>query len=123
MTGDPYIELRNGNSYVRGSRVSLRSIAADWNDGLSAEEIREDFPTLRLAEAHRAIAYYLDHRAEMDTHFKELPSTKRAEPPPRLLIQSVMPGRASAWPKLASAWKQKRPLRHQHHEQTRSFSG
>jgi uncharacterized protein (DUF433 family) len=68
----PYIEERNGNYYVRGSRVSLRSIIADWNNGMSAEEIRDDFPTLELADVYGAIAYYLDHRVEMDTLFKEL---------------------------------------------------
>ncbi len=68
----PYVEERNGNYYVRGSRVSLKSIVADWNDGLSAEEIRNDFPTLGLAEVYGAIAYYIDHRAEMEKFFKEI---------------------------------------------------
>jgi uncharacterized protein (DUF433 family) len=76
---DPYIEMRNGGYYVRGSRVSLKSIAADWNDGLSAEEIRDDFPTLGLAEVYGAIAYYLDHRAEMDKLFKEIDAEYEAQ--------------------------------------------
>ncbi len=72
MTDQPYVETRNGNYYVRGSRVSLKSIAADWNEGLSAEAIREDFPTLKLVEVYGAITYYLEHQAEMDAFFKEI---------------------------------------------------
>ncbi|HEY7982738.1 MAG TPA: hypothetical protein VID73_01135, partial [Ktedonobacterales bacterium] len=34
--------------------------------GQSAETIREAYPTLRLAEVYGAIAYYLDHQAEVD---------------------------------------------------------
>ena len=73
---------------MRGSRVSLRSIAADWNDGLSAEEIRDDFPTLRLAEVYGAIAYYIDHRAELDKLFKELDTEYEAR---RLAAQAADP--------------------------------
>ncbi|HEX6776814.1 MAG TPA: DUF433 domain-containing protein, partial [Ktedonobacterales bacterium] len=61
-----------GNYYVRSSRVSLKSIAADWNEGLSAEAIREDFPSLKLVEVYGAITYYLEHQAEMDAFFKKI---------------------------------------------------
>ena len=72
MADQPYVEERDGNYYVRGSRVSLKSIAADWNEGLSAEAIREDFPTLKLVEVYGAITYYLEHQAEMEVFFKGL---------------------------------------------------
>jgi uncharacterized protein (DUF433 family) len=68
---DPYIEMRDGGYYVRGSRVSLDSIVYDWLNGRKPEEIQEDFPTLRLAEVYGAIAYYLDHQAEIDHYLKE----------------------------------------------------
>lgn len=67
----PYIEERNGGYYVRGSRVSLDSIVYSWQQGQDAEAIRESFPTLELVEIYGAIAYYLDHRAEIDQYLKE----------------------------------------------------
>lgn len=68
---ESYIEMRNGGYYVRGKRVSLDSIVYDWHNGRKPAEIREDFPTLRLAEVYGAIAYYLDHEAEIDQYLKE----------------------------------------------------
>lgn len=67
----PYIELRDGLPYVRGSRVPLESLVWLWRDGQSAEAICEAYPTLRLAEVYGAIAYYLDHQAEMDQQLAE----------------------------------------------------
>ena len=68
---DLYIEVRNGGYYVRGSRVSLDSIVYNWREGLSAEEIRDNFPTLKLVEVYGAITYYLSHQAEIDQYLKE----------------------------------------------------
>ncbi|MBF6591606.1 MAG: DUF433 domain-containing protein [Ktedonobacterales bacterium] len=62
----PYVELREHVRYVRGSRVPLESLVWLWRDGQSAETIREAYPTLRLAEVYGALAYYLDHQAEVD---------------------------------------------------------
>lgn len=62
----PYVELRAGMHYVRGSRVPLESLIWLWRDGQSAETIREAYPTLQLAEVYGALAYYLDHQAEVD---------------------------------------------------------
>lgn len=67
----PHVEERNSNYYVQGSRVSLESIITVWSEGHSPEEIRDAFPTLDLVEVYAAIAYYLDHQAEMDQLFRE----------------------------------------------------
>ncbi|MGH2501021.1 MAG: DUF433 domain-containing protein [Ktedonobacterales bacterium] len=64
--GHPYVELRAGARYVSGSRVPLESLIWLWREGQSAETIREAYPTLRLAEVYGALAYYLDHQAEVD---------------------------------------------------------
>lgn len=68
---DPYVEPREGVRYVRGGRVPLESLVWLWRDGQSAEEIREAYPTLRLAEVYGALAYYLDHQAEVDQELAE----------------------------------------------------
>ena len=63
---DTYTEDREGVTYVRGSRVPLESLVWLWRAGQSAEEIREAYSTLTLSEVYGAIAYYLDHREEVD---------------------------------------------------------
>ena len=68
---DAYIEIRDGGYYVRESRVSLDSIVYNWREGLSAEEIRDNFPSLKLVEVYGAITYYLGHQAEIDQHLRE----------------------------------------------------
>lgn len=67
----PYVELRAGVRYLRGSRVPLESLIWLWRDGESAEAIREAYPALRLAEVYGALAYYLDHQTEVDHDLAE----------------------------------------------------
>src|SRR5258708_27269887 len=69
-----YIEQRNGGYYVAGTRISLDSVVYSFNEGHSPEEIQEDFPLLKLSQIYGAIAFYLDHKAEID---KYLEDTKR----------------------------------------------
>jgi uncharacterized protein (DUF433 family) len=66
-----YVEDRDGVLYVRGSRVPLESLVWPWRDGHSAEEIQDAFATLTLAEVYGAVAYYLDHREEVDRQLAE----------------------------------------------------
>ena len=69
-----YIEQRNGGYYVAGTRISLDSVVYSFNDGQSPEAIQEDFPSLKRGQIYGAIAFYLDHQAEID---KYLEDTKR----------------------------------------------
>jgi uncharacterized protein (DUF433 family) len=71
-TDHPYVEERNNTYYVRGQRVRLISLAQDWNNGASPESIAEHFSVLKLSEVYGAIAYYLDHKQELDAHFAVL---------------------------------------------------
>jgi uncharacterized protein (DUF433 family) len=76
----PYIyETEYGTPRITGTRVGLASIVVCHNAGESPEQIVENFPTVTLAQAYGAIAYYLenkqlidDHLAEVDREFKEL---------------------------------------------------
>jgi uncharacterized protein (DUF433 family) len=64
-----YIEQRHGGYYVAGSRISLDSVVFCFNEGQSPEAIQEDFPSLKRAQIYGAIAFYLDHQAEIDKYF------------------------------------------------------
>ena len=66
-----YIEERNGGYYVAGTRISLDSIVYSFNEGQSPEAIQEDFPSLKRSRIYGAIAFYLDHRAEIDKYLAE----------------------------------------------------
>jgi uncharacterized protein (DUF433 family) len=60
-----------GGWRISGSRVSLESIVRAYLDGLSAESILEDFPTLTLEKIYGAIAYYLHNRDEVERYLAE----------------------------------------------------
>ena len=64
---DPYVESRDGNVYLRGSRVTLETVILNWrNKGRSPEDIQKSFPTVSLAAIYGTIAYYLAHQDEVD---------------------------------------------------------
>jgi uncharacterized protein (DUF433 family) len=67
-----YIEQRNGGYYVAGSRVSLASIVAQFEEGASPETIRQNFPTLSLERVYGSIAYFLVHQNEVESYHQRL---------------------------------------------------
>lgn len=80
-----YIEERMGGLYLVGSRVSLDSIVVGFNQGMSAETIRENFPSLTLLQVYGAITYYLENRSDVDAYLvrqDELFERERAAAPP-----------------------------------------
>jgi uncharacterized protein (DUF433 family) len=65
----PYVEYHHGGYWIAGTRVALDSIVYRWREGLSAETIQNDcFPVLTLSHVFGALAYYLDHQAEIDEY-------------------------------------------------------
>ena len=66
-----YVEQRHGGYYVRGTRVSLDSIVYSFKDGESPETIRQNFPALSLEQVYGAIAFYLDHKDEVENDIAE----------------------------------------------------
>ncbi|MGD1097480.1 MAG: DUF433 domain-containing protein [Bryobacteraceae bacterium] len=63
-----YIENRDGNYYVTGTRISLDSIVHAFRRGESPETICQNFELLRLEEVYGAIAYYLANQADVDAY-------------------------------------------------------
>ena len=68
---DKYVQNRDGNWYIGSSRVEVYSVIAAWNQGYSPEEVQSSFPVLSLVEVYGTILYYLEHREELDTFFRE----------------------------------------------------
>ncbi len=75
-----YVEVVNGCYRVAGTRISLDSIVYAFLDGDSPEAIAQSFPTLTLEQVYGAIAYYLQHQAEMDAYLR---ARLAAAAPPR----------------------------------------
>jgi uncharacterized protein (DUF433 family) len=63
-----YVEERDGNYYLAGTRVSLDSIVHAFRRGESPEAICQNFEILRLEEVYGAIAYYLANQGDIDAY-------------------------------------------------------
>ena len=72
---DRHIEISPGISggkpRIAGHRITVQDIVI-WHErmGKSADEICAEYD-LTLAEVYAALAYYFDHRDEIDHHIKE----------------------------------------------------
>ena len=53
---------------IGDTRVTLDTLVAAFEEGCSAEGIAEQYPSLRLADIYAAIAYYLNHRDDVDAY-------------------------------------------------------
>lgn len=56
---------------IGGTRVTLDSVIYAFQEGSTAEQILEDYPSLRLADVYAVIGYYLRHREEIDAYLRE----------------------------------------------------
>ena len=56
---------------VTGTRVPLDTIVYGFQEGQTAEQIVEDFPTVGLKAAYAIIAYYLNNRDGVDAYIKQ----------------------------------------------------
>ena len=89
-----YIELRDGNYYVAGTRISLDSIVHAFQRGESPETICQNFELLRLEEVYGAIAYYLANQSGIDAYLarqsdKWAEGKRNAEPLPANLRERL----------------------------------
>lgn len=53
---------------VGSTRVTLDTVVGAWNDGASVEEIVAGYDSLRLADVHAAISFYLRHREDVEAY-------------------------------------------------------
>ncbi len=60
----------NGVIRVGKTRVTLDTVIAAFNEGASAEEIVQQYPTLTLADVYATVAYYLLHQADVDAYLR-----------------------------------------------------
>lgn len=56
---------------IAGTRVSLESVVAVHEQGVSIPDLAEAFPDLTLADLHATIAYYLRHQEEVEVYIED----------------------------------------------------
>jgi uncharacterized protein (DUF433 family) len=74
-TMDQHIEISpgvaGGKPHIAGRRITVQNIVL-WHErlGMNADEIASEHD-LTLADIHAALAYYFDHRPELDRAIEE----------------------------------------------------
>src|SRR5262245_36083237 len=93
-----YVEDRDGNYYVAGTRISLDSIIHAFRRGESPETICQSFELLGLEEVYGTIAYYLGNQTLIDSYLlcqeeKWAEGRSKAQPLPETLLDTLMRAR------------------------------
>jgi len=66
-----YIEQREEEYWLEGTRISLDSVVYSFLNGESPESIAQNFPFLSLEQVYGAIAFYLANRELVDGYLKK----------------------------------------------------
>src|SRR2546425_2275597 len=66
----PLIEDKDGTIRVIGSRIPLDTIVYEFNQGATAEQIQDSFPSLSLRSIYGALAFYLEHQAAVEEYLR-----------------------------------------------------
>ena len=71
-----YIGVRpgycGGKPHILGHRIKVKHVAIWYEQqGMTPEQIVATFPTITLAQVHAALAYFYDHRAEIEAEMAE----------------------------------------------------
>jgi len=66
-----YIEQRDEEYWLKGTRISLDSVVYSFLNGESPESIAQNFPLLSLEQVYGAIAFYLANRELVDAYLKK----------------------------------------------------
>lgn len=64
----PLETAADGVIRVRGTRVTLDTVWAAFNEGATAEEIVQQYPSLSLADAYQAVGYCLRNPAVLTAY-------------------------------------------------------
>jgi uncharacterized protein (DUF433 family) len=87
---------------VLGTRLSLETVVAAFDEGATAEEIVQRYPSLELGAVYAVIAYVLDNRSEVDAYVaarrsdaRALQAKVEAQFPPRGFRQRLLARRAA----------------------------
>ena len=66
----PLFEDKDGTIRIIGSRIPLDTIVYEFNQGATAEQIQDSFPSLSLRSIYGALAFYLEHQATVEEYLR-----------------------------------------------------
>jgi uncharacterized protein (DUF433 family) len=61
-------ERHPGEIAVSGHRIGLYSVVRDYNAGLSAADLHDEYPTLPVELIEKVIGFYLGNKPEVDAY-------------------------------------------------------
>lgn len=75
-TGHPYIsidpKIAGGQPIIKGTRIKVLDIAIKYElMGMSADNIINEYPHLRLEQVHDALSYYYEHKKFFDEKYRD----------------------------------------------------
>ncbi len=63
---------------VGGTRVTLDAVVEAFQEGLTAEEIAQQYPSLSLSDVYAVLSYYLNHQDEVESYLQERERIRQA---------------------------------------------
>jgi len=67
----PLVTNADGVVQIGGTRVTLDTVVAAFDEGATAEEIVHQYPALQLADVYAVITYYLRQRPEVEAYLRQ----------------------------------------------------
>jgi uncharacterized protein (DUF433 family) len=60
-----------GVVYMSGTRIPIDFVIYEYLSGATAEDIAQNYPSLRLSTIHAVLSYYLSHKTQVDAYIAE----------------------------------------------------
>ena len=60
------VGIRGGNARIEGTRIGVHDVVAVLQNGETIDSISTCFPDVTRAQTYECLAYYEDHRGEID---------------------------------------------------------
>lgn len=72
LTADPPPLSAGADGVVRvgGTRVTLDTVVEAFREGLTPEEVQQQYPSLHLGDIYSAVSYYLHHWPEVEEYLR-----------------------------------------------------
>jgi uncharacterized protein (DUF433 family) len=67
----PLISDADGRLRVSGTRITLDTVVSAFGDGATAEEIVQQYPSLRLGDVYAILTFYIRRRPDMDAYVRQ----------------------------------------------------
>jgi uncharacterized protein (DUF433 family) len=95
-----------GRPLIAGTRMKVIAIVMHHMKGLSADQIQEGYPNLSMSQIYSALAYYYDHKAELDAEI-----ARQAGEFDRLRDAAIASAQQPSRAELERRWREKFPGR------------